>query len=83
MADGGGLAAVTVAGAGSLPSPRASHRAPIPAIAEQPAPMASAPPSPKISMRTSPAASVPAMAPSVFAAYSRPNARLSALVRAR
>ena len=32
-------------------------------------------------MRTSPAASVPTIAPIVFAAYSRPNARLSALVR--
>ncbi len=53
---------------------RLSRRATAPAVAEHAAPMTRVPVSPKSSMRTRPAANVPRIAPSVFAAYSRPNA---------
>ena len=52
----------------SVSAPRLSSSATAPAVPEQAAAITSVPVSPKTSIRTRPAASVPAIAPSVFAA---------------
>ena len=84
--DGGGAAAAPTAALAVRPasatgsvaeSARQPRCATSPATSEPTAPMASAPDSPTSSTRTSPARSVPMMAPTVLAAYSRPNDRLS------